>query len=83
MNSRTIASGLFILTATLISGCQTTKNQTTQWEYKASSVASLDNRRIESALNKDGTEGWELVSANEYGANGSAIGVRTIMKRPK
>ena len=83
MKSRTIIAGLFILTATMLSGCQTTKNQSTQWEYKATAVPTTHDGRIEATLNKDGAEGWELVSANEYSANGSVIGVRTIMKRPK
>jgi hypothetical protein len=63
MNTKTIAISLIIASSALLSGCQTTRNETVNWEYKVISVFGTGSSNIEQAINKNSIDEWQLDSS--------------------
>ncbi len=79
MNTKAIATISIIAFSALLSGCQTTRHETANWEYKVYQENSNEHF-LEESLNKQGAEGWELVSSTLLRESGMA---RVIFKRKK
>jgi len=69
-----------LLVVSLLAGCATSSNRTSAWEYKLveGKVFGPQNR-LDAAINKQVTDGWEVFSPIRYGAEDWGF---TMLRRP-
>ncbi|MDF7802069.1 hypothetical protein P4C99_21535 [Pontiellaceae bacterium B1224] len=63
MNTKAIAISFIVASSILLSGCQTTKNETVNWEYKVISVHGNGAGNIQQAINRNLIDDWQLDSS--------------------
>jgi uncharacterized protein YceK len=67
---------VIVAAVSLLAGCATAPHHTQAWEYKVVSANAYGD--LESRLNKEAADGWEVVSSS----NRDAVGI-VVLKRAK
>ncbi|MDF7802183.1 DUF4177 domain-containing protein [Pontiellaceae bacterium B1224] len=62
MITKAIATTFIIAFTALLSGCQTARNETVNWEYKVIDVNKTYYKAVEESINRNAVNGWQLDS---------------------